>query len=644
MGAYRKAAIERRPVCRQPGYDKVLPARIALGATVNATYRLQLEPTFGFHQVRALIPYLQRLGISHLYLSPVTEAPLGSSHGYDVVDHNALRQELGGEDGFEALREACVTAGLAIVLDFVPNHAGVGPTNIYWQDVLCYGPHSTYATYFDVDWAPLKPELEEKLLLPFLGCPYGQALDGNEISVVWQDGRLAGAYFDHRFALRPESYATVLEELLPALERTDSYWEAKELLEAYSTIGADERDRAEALRERFAALAQHVPLTEVLTQFGGLKLHELLEQQFWRLSYWKTAGYEINYRRFFDINGLVALRMEEPEVFFDAHRLLGNLLRREGVAGVRIDHVDGLVDPHSYLQRLRELGARQIWVEKILAPGEILPPEWPVEGTTGYEFLNDVLRLMNYPEGAVALDRVYRRVVGNDTSYADTVVACKRLVIATKLSADLSRLGYELDRLSEADYRTRDFTLGALTEALTEVIAAIGRYRTYLPHHAEEATRVIKEAVQAGQRRNPAFEPLAYSFIREVLLYAIREDLVEQRAAWVGRFQQYTAPVAAKGVEDTAFYRYVRHIALNEVGGEPDRFSDRPEVFHAHARFRVEVPADPARLGDPRSQARRGYTGAPARALRNHGRMATRRLIPRARGPPASRNTRARCL
>jgi (1->4)-alpha-D-glucan 1-alpha-D-glucosylmutase len=499
----------------------------------------------------------------------------------------ASAKSLAAKRASNPFARACVSAGLGLVLDFVPNHAGVGPQNVYWQDLLAYGPYALHAGYFDVDWSPLKPELREKLLLPFLGRPYGQALDDGEISLVWQAERLSAAYFDHRFALRPESYAPVLAELLPELERTDTYWEVKEIYEAYASLEPEERDRAEALRERLAALANDIPLQTVVEHFAGERLHELLERQYWRLSYWKTAGYEINYRRFFDINELVAMRMEEPEVFFDAHRLLGNLLRREGVDGVRIDHIDGLYDPHGYLERLRELGARQIWVEKILAPGEILPADWPVEGTTGYEFLNDALRLLNYPEGEAALDRIYRRITRDDTSYTDTVVACKRLVIATKLSADLSRLGYELDRLSEADYRTRDFTLGALTETLTEVIAALQRYRTYLPYQADEAARVIKAAVQAGQRRNPAFEPLAYSFIREILLYAIPEDLSDKRAAWVGRFQQYTAPVAAKGVEDTAFYRYVRHVALNEVGGEPDRFADGPEVFHAHSRFRA---------------------------------------------------------
>jgi len=559
----------------------------ALEPELNATYRLQLAPPFGFREVQALVPYLQRLGISHLYLSPVTEAPEGSSHGYDVVDHNKLREELGGEEGFESLREACVAARMGLLLDFVPNHAGVGPENIYWQDVLTYGPHSVHARFFDVDWEPLKPELRQKMLLPFLGRPYGQALDAGEIGMVWEDHRLSASYFDHRFALRPESYVAVLEALLPTLERTDSYWEAKELLEAYQTVTAEERERSEALRGRFAVLANHVDIHEILDQFRAKALHGLLELQFWRLSYWKTAGDEINYRRFFDINGLVALRMEEPEVFFDAHRLLADLLRRDGVHGVRIDHVDGLYDPHSYLERLREIGARHIWVEKILVPGETLPAEWPVEGTTGYEFLNDVLRLFNRPEGEAPLKRIYRRVVADPMPYADIVHRSKRLVIATKLSAELHRLSYELDRLSESDYRTRDFTMGALQGALVEVVAALRRYRTYLPHQVEEAAREIKAAVHAGQRRNPAFEPLAYSFIQEVLLYAIPEDLTERRRAWVGRFQQYTAPVAAKGVEDTAFYRYVSMVALNEVGGDPDRFADGPEVFHARARYRA---------------------------------------------------------
>ncbi|WP_428263687.1 malto-oligosyltrehalose synthase [Haliangium sp.] len=555
---------------------------------MNATYRLQLGPDFGFAEVRALIPYLRRLGISHLYLSPITEARQGSTHGYDVTDHNRIRDALGGEPELEALREAAVAAGLALIIDIVPNHAGVGPDNSAWQDLLAYGPHSPSTALFDVDWSPIKIELDQKLLLPFLGQTYGAALDGGEIVLVYDRGRLHAGYFDHRFALRPESYAEVLAELLPRIERTDAYWTAKELHEAYDSVSAEERDRAEALHERFSALAEATPgeLADALAVFAGERLHQLLERQFWRLSYYKTAGYEINYRRFFDINELVALRMEVPEAFFAAHRKIGQLLLQEGIYGVRVDHVDGLADPHGYLARLREIGAGHVWVEKIVAPGEILPEGWPVEGTTGYEFANDVVRLLCWPDGQVVLDRGFRNHVGSD-SYEDQVHEGKHLVMATNLAGELFRLAYSLDRLSEADYHTRDFTLEALREALAQVVAAFSRYRTYLPYDLDQAEPVVKAAIHEAKRRSAAFEPTVYDFLEAVLLGRIDPSLEQERMAWVGRFQQYCAPVAAKGVEDTAFYRYTRLLALNEVGGEPAMFFQEPHAFHAHARFRA---------------------------------------------------------
>ncbi len=555
---------------------------------MNASYRIQLRPDFDFAAVAALLPYLRRLGVTHVYLSPLTEARLGSSHGYDVTDHNQIRAALGGEAGFEALRQAAVAAGLALILDIVPNHAGVGPRNSAWQDLLAYGPHSPSTLIFDVDWRPLKRELRDKLLLPFLGQTYGHALDGDEIAIVCEHGRLIAAYFDHRFALRPESYADVIGELLPRVERTDEYWTAKELCDAYASIDAAERDRAEALHERFAALSEIIPeaLADALSAFTGERLHQLLERQFWRLSYYKTAGYEINYRRFFDINELVALRMEEPEVFFGAHRKLGQLLLQEGIYGVRVDHVDGLADPHDYLDRLRELGAGHIWVEKIVAPGEILPDAWPVEGTTGYEFANDVIRLLTWPGGQAKLEAGFQRLT-RSRPYTEIVHDSKHLVMATHLAGELFRLAYGLDRLSEADYHTRDFTLEALREALSQIVAAFGRYRTYLPHDPEQAEEVIKAAIHEARRRSAAFETSIYDFIADVLLGRIDPALEAERIAWLGRFQQYCAPVAAKGVEDTAFYRYVPLVALNEVGGEPDHFAHEPQVFHAHARFRA---------------------------------------------------------
>ncbi len=556
-------------------------------ATFRATYRLQLHPGFTFHDARAVVPYLARLGVSHLYLSPITRARAGSGHGYDVIDHNALNEELGGRAGFDALLETVRAHGMGVILDFVPNHAGVGTDNAAWQDVLAYGPRSPYARLFDIDWHPLKPELDGKVLLPFLGKPYGDALDGGELAVSYSDGRFCLSYYDNRFALNPASFTAILEAALPRYERMEPYFDLKELAEAYGGLGRDERDKAETLRLRLMALDDRVDFTEAAALCRGDALHSLLEGQYWRLSYWKTAGHEINYRRFFDINGLAGLRMEDERVFWQAHRLLGELLTLEGVDGVRLDHIDGLFDPHGYLERLRELGAMHQWVEKIRGHGEVIPDAWPVEGTTGYRFMNDVLGLLVDGDAEEAFTRLYARFVPDAEPYSRVVYESKKLVMDTSLSSELFRLAYELDRLSEADYHTRDFTFEALRAALVETVAALDRYRTYFPHEPEESRRVLREAIERAIRRDPAGERSVFAFVEHVLTEPLPEVLIEDQQQWVGRFQQYTAPVAAKGVEDTAFYRHVRFAALNEVGGEPDRFGVTPEAFHARARYRA---------------------------------------------------------
>lgn len=551
-----------------------------------ATYRIQLLPDFGFHEVETLIPYFKALGISHLYFSPITEARPGSQHGYDVVDHNKVREDLGGRAGFERLLQVVKKAGLEIILDFVPNHAGVGPRNLYWQDVLAFGPYSPYSRYFDIDWHPLKPELQGKILLPFLGDTYGEVFDRGEITLSYEEGQFYASYFDNRYALSPATYGLILEAVLPQFERTDSYWDLRDLLEAYQNLKPDEREKAEALKRRLIILVQRIDVKSIIEALEPEDLHNLLENQFWRLSYWKTAGYEINYRRFFDINGLVGLRMEDDHVFWDAHQLLSELLARKEVAGLRIDHIDGLFDPHKYLSDLQDLGATRIWVEKILAPGETLPEQWPVEGTSGYEFLNDVMGVLLQPKGKLPLERTYRRFVPEADAYDEDVYRSKKVVVTTTLSSELFRLATELDRISEADYHTRDFTLEALREALSEIVASFDRYRTYLPYDEESARDVIQLAVHRAQQRNPATEPTVYQFIARVILGDLREDLHPIQRAWNGRFQQYTAPVAAKGVEDTAFYRYLLLTALNEVGGEPSRFGQTVAAFHSRARFR----------------------------------------------------------
>jgi len=562
-----------------------------------ATYRLQLGPDFDFARAAALVPYLAELGVSHLYLSPVTEARPGSTHGYDVVDHGKIREELGGEAGLEALRARCVEAGLGLILDFVPNHAGIGPSNEGWQDVLAYGEASPFADTFDLD-LDLDVDLDvdlgvrggERILLPFLGRYYGEVLDDGELSVVYEDGQLEAAYFEHRFRMRPESYERVLGRLFASLGDDPARGTWARLLEDYRALDARDRGRAEALRGRLHELAgQGGRLPALLAALPNEAVHELLEAQRWRLAFWKTAGAEINYRRFFDINDLAGLRMESPEVFARTHEKLAELLSRPGVDGVRIDHVDGLYDPRGYLHRLRELGAPHVWVEKILAARESVPASWPVDGTTGYEVLNDLLRVLIWPGGERPLSRVWERHGRGLEGWDEVLHESKRLVMRTSLSGELSRLAARLHEMSRADYHTRDFTRPALSHALEEIIAALGRYRTYLPDDREEGAAAVHEAVRRATARNPADEPSVYEFVGRAILGPLREDLEADRQLWVGRLQQYTAPVAAKGVEDTAFYRYHRLAALSEVGGEPDRFALEPRVFHSRMRHRAKT-------------------------------------------------------
>jgi len=553
---------------------------------VNASYRLQLTPEFTFATVQGLLPYFVKLGVSHLYLSPINEARLGSTHGYDVIDHNRVREAFGGREGLDALMDAAYEQGLKFIVDFVPNHAGVAPRNVLWHDVLAYGPHSPQAGFFDIDWHPLKPELANKVLLPSLGSPYGDVIDGGDLHLMYLDGRFFVTYYDSRFALNPATYPVVLEALLPRFERNEGYFDLKDLLDAYTELAPEEVEKAEALRVRLEALAERLEFGD-LPELEPAAMHALLERQFWRLAHWQTAGYDINYRRFFDINELVALHMETPEVFWAAHKLLGELALHDALEGVRIDHIDGLFDPQGYLDNLKALGVKKAWAEKILALGEVLPETWATAGTSGYEFMNDVLGVLVYPGGEDPLLRSYRRFLGDFKPYESEVHDAKMLVMETSLSGELVRLASELRGLAEADYHTRDFTLQSLQAALAEIIATFPRYRTYLPHGPEEAATIVREAVGAAKRRNPATEKSVYDFIEGCLLSEREGDLEPAREAIVGRFQQFTAPVTAKGVEDTTFYRYLPFAARNEVGGEPDHFFTELHAFHAHARFRA---------------------------------------------------------
>ena len=572
--------------------------------TPRATYRLQFHAGFRFTDATALIPYLASLGISHIYASPYLRARAGSTHGYNIVDHGSLNPEIGTLEEYRDFVAALRAHGMGHILDFVPNHMGVGGSdNAWWLDLLTWGEDSHYADYFDVDWRPLRAELRGKVLLPFLGQQYGGVLDAGELRWEYVDGGFALRYFEHRFPLAPPTYALVLEGAQPP-----SLGSFAPLFAALDTMPehTSRRDAAASLRrllsETDAQSAQaHVEWldAERTTSAGKALIERVIDAQHWRPASWKVAAEEINYRRFFDINALAAMRMENANCFGDVHRLVFELIARGDVDGLRIDHVDGLFDPIGYCDLLRSraqlLGQPMyLVIEKILAPNQSLLDRWQVDGTTGYEFMNAVTGLAVDGRSARAFDRVYRRFTRDALPFDEVAYGAKKFVLETALSAELNVLALRLDRLAQRDPHTRDFTLGALRRALLETIAAFPIYRTYVTGAAvEPADRLfIERAIAAARSRDPSNEGSDYAFLRRVLVAEHDDDAVRERYVdFAMRFQQLTAPVTAKGVEDTAFYRSVRLAALNEVGGDPAHFGTPVEMFHRqNARRAADHP------------------------------------------------------
>ena len=561
--------------------------------TPRSTYRLQFRQSFTFRDATALIPYLASLGISHVYASPYLKARAGSTHGYDIVDHGALNPEIGTPEDYREFVDTLRAHGMGHILDFVPNHMGVGgDDNAWWLDLLTWGEDSHYADYFDVDWRPLRAELRGKILLPFLGRQYGDVLDDGELRWEYADGGFALRYYEHRFPLAPPTYALVLAGAAPA-----SLGSFAPLFGALDTMPDHiaRRDAAASLRRLLAeteadnARARAATLDAERTTAAGKALIEtVVDAQHWRPSSWQVAAEEINYRRFFDINSLAALRMENANCFGDAHRLVFELLGRGDVDGLRIDHVDGLFDPIGYCELLRsraEVLDQPLYlvVEKILAPNQELSERWQVDGTTGYEFMNAVTGLAVAAHNERAFDHLYRRFTRDALPFDDVAHASKKLVLETALSGELNVLALRLDRIAQRDPRTRDFTLGALRRALLETIAAFPVYRTYVTGAAVDPAdqAVIERAIAVARATDPSNEGSVYAFLRRALLAEHDDDAVRERyVEFAMRFQQLTSPVAAKGVEDTAFYRSLRLAALNEVGGDPARFGTGTDEFH----------------------------------------------------------------
>jgi len=589
----------------------------------RATYRLQFNRDFTFADAGALVDYLADLGVSHVYAAPFLEARPGSMHGYDIIDHNKINPEIGDIDDLVALTDRLAARGMGLVLDFVPNHMGIGPDNAWWLDVLEWGRLSPYADFFDIDWQAHRPDLAGKVLFPVLGDQYGAILEKGEIRLRFDagDGSFSAWYYDHRFPITPLRYTAILRDAsMPAGEGGG---ELKRLADAFARLGQSRARKSGAgvhaegmqLKAALAGLAAREPaikaaLEQAAEGFNGdpgkveswRRLHALLEAQAYRIAYWRVASDEINYRRFFNINDLAGIRIELPELFERAHRLVLTLVAERRLHGLRIDHIDGLFDPAGYCERLQReaaaaaglpAGSFYIAVEKILAPYEALR-DWPVAGTTGYDFIREVGGLFIDADGERPLLRAYRRFTGRAESFDAVLYAGKRRVTDVNLSSEANVLAQEFHALSRSHWRSRDFTLHGMRGALDEVIAAFPVYRTYVSGTAAagEDRRYIDWAVAQAKKRWPGADTSIFDFIHGVLTL----DLAQRGSGYIRaavlelamKFQQVTGPVMAKGAEDTAFYRYIPLLAMNEVGGDPRRFGLSTAAFHRVAENRAK--------------------------------------------------------
>ncbi|HEY8477905.1 MAG TPA: malto-oligosyltrehalose synthase, partial [Chloroflexota bacterium] len=629
----------------------------------SATYRLQLNAGFTFQDAEAIVPYLDDLGVTDCYLSPILKARPGSGHGYDICDHGEINPELGGSEALDRLASTLRARGMGIVLDTVPNHMAITDVgNAWWMDVLENGPGSTYAPYFDIDWRPATPELENKVLLPFLEDQYGNVLENGTLRVAYEDGAFFLYYHEMRLPLAPGTYTALLghqlESLLARLgDDHEHVQELQSILTALSYLPdrtetapervAERNREKEVIKRRIAALYNASPeiraaIDAAVHAFNGTVgdpesfhlLDALLDQQAYRLAFWRVATDEINYRRFFDISHLAAIRVEVPEVFRDTHDLILRLVAEGKVTGLRIDHPDGLWKPASYFRQLQEAylvkrvfdrlapveangerplesvlqhpvatwlasrsqppgASRPSWplyvvAEKILCEGEPLPEDWAIYGTTGYDFLNDLNGLFVDSRNRGAFDEIYSRFVGVRYNYRNLVNSAKKMIMLVSLASEVNALSHQLERIVKRNRRYRDFTLNSLTFALREVIACLPVYRTYIDGDArvvpERDQAYIAAAVAEAKKRNPRTAEAIFDFIGETLLLRnldqFRPEDRRPIVEFVMKFQQVTGPVMAKGVEDTAFYVYNRLVSLNEVGGNPEQFGLSPAAFH----------------------------------------------------------------
>jgi (1->4)-alpha-D-glucan 1-alpha-D-glucosylmutase len=587
-----------------------------------ATYRLQFNSRFTFNDARAVVNYLHSLGISDCYASSCLKAVPGSGHGYDVADPTRLNPEIGTDEEYWSWVDALKSHGMGQVLDLVPNHMGIARSaNPWWTDVLENGPSSRFARFFDVEWHPLKTELADKLLIPMLGDQYGATLERGELVLTYADGAFSVRNHENVLPIAPDTFPAILTPGLESwIAEQGEAIDAADAEELWSVITSAEnlppratRDTAqiavrarekEVVKRRLAAvLERSAPLAafvrSTLQRFNGTVgqprsfdlLDELLNAQSYRLAHWRVASEEINYRRFFDVNQLAALRMEDPEVFEEVHRFVIELVARGAATGLRVDHVDGLYSPGDYLTRLQSVGEGRLFlvVEKILASGEELPPEWPVHGTTGYEFAAAVNGLFVDRRHERAMDAIYTRFTrerSDPLTFDDLVYRSKKLVMHETMSGDINSLGHQLNRFSERSRHFRDFTLYSLISTIKEVIACFPVYRTYVGEDGpvrDADRRYISSAIRRAKRRAPGVTSLVFDFIERLLLKQTPMADLEgcrERERFIGKFQQITSPVAAKGIEDTTLYVYNRLLSLNEVGADPTTFGQDPRAVH----------------------------------------------------------------
>jgi (1->4)-alpha-D-glucan 1-alpha-D-glucosylmutase len=583
--------------------------------SIGATYRLQFHKGFGFDAAAEIAPYLARLGVSHVYASPYLMARRGSTHGYDIIDHNQLNPELGGEEAFARMCAAFDQNDLRQILDFVPNHMGVGGSrNPFWLDVLAWGADSEYAGWLDIDWNPDQDYLKGKLLIPFLGGQYGAELEAGNLLLKFDEesGSFAvWAYDTHALPICPLHYARILSSAHPGLEQLgDAFTFATEWRPQIARRAARlQAELADLVRDNLEIRAAvHAAVSHINGRPGEPEswaaLDALIRDQHWRAAHFRVAGDDINYRRFFNINELAGLRIELPDLFDHAHRLVFRLLREGVLDGLRIDHIDGLFDPRQYVQRLRRKameGAAEdrpfyLVVEKILSHHEALRDEWPIDGTTGYEVLNLLTGVLVDPAAEEAFTRTYAEFVGRQPPFAEVVRSCKLRIMQDEMASELKVLARDASRVARQHRRTADFTQNILERALREIIACFPVYRTYLNldgDFSEADQRDLSWALAQARRHRPDLDASVFDFCERLL----SGSLVAEPGSGFSRyavlrcamkFQQLSGPVMAKGLEDTAFYRFNRFVALNEVGGHPDRFGTTLASFHRANQTRAE--------------------------------------------------------